>query len=192
MSCFVCSMYVLWLVDYYAMDAASLLPVLALDLYPDCHVLDLCAGPGGKSHAMLQTMLPGIVLAVLGQTNWKLWNLTFIFTHVTVTSLLGPPQHKGHCLYALRNKTASELEVLFDSKMYNRICGVLDLLFTPMLLVCIKKVKYGQCAFMLVGTGYIYNYWIDGQCAFMLVGTGYIYKYMYCVSSHTYIAWGNP
>lgn len=45
--------------NYYLMDAASLLPVLALDLEPGCSVLDLCAAPGGKSLAILQTMLPG-------------------------------------------------------------------------------------------------------------------------------------
>lgn len=42
--------------NYYCMDAASLLPVLALDLKPGQAVLDLCAGPGGKSLAILQTM----------------------------------------------------------------------------------------------------------------------------------------
>jgi len=44
--------------NYYCMDAASLLPVLALDLRPGHTVLDMCAGPGGKSLAMLQTMYP--------------------------------------------------------------------------------------------------------------------------------------
>jgi len=44
--------------NYYCMDAASLLPVLALDLRPGHRVLDMCAGPGGKSLAMLQTMYP--------------------------------------------------------------------------------------------------------------------------------------
>ena len=43
------------------MDAASLLPVLALDLTPKCSVLDMCAAPGGKSIAMLQTLLPGLL-----------------------------------------------------------------------------------------------------------------------------------
>ena len=38
------------------MDAACLLPVIALDLQPDSRVLDLCAAPGGKTLAMLQTL----------------------------------------------------------------------------------------------------------------------------------------
>lgn len=41
--------------DYYLMDAASLLPVLALGLQPGDIVLDLCAAPGGKTLALLQT-----------------------------------------------------------------------------------------------------------------------------------------
>lgn len=40
------------------MDAASLLPVLALNLQPTESVLDLCAAPGGKSLAILQTLYP--------------------------------------------------------------------------------------------------------------------------------------
>ncbi|XP_009074060.1 PREDICTED: 5-methylcytosine rRNA methyltransferase NSUN4, partial [Acanthisitta chloris] len=45
----------LGLLDYYLMDAASLLPVLALNVQPDDVVLDLCAAPGGKTLALLQT-----------------------------------------------------------------------------------------------------------------------------------------
>ncbi|XP_055986869.1 5-methylcytosine rRNA methyltransferase NSUN4 [Sorex fumeus] len=45
----------LGVMDYYLMDAASLLPVLALDLQPGDTVLDLCAAPGGKTLALLQT-----------------------------------------------------------------------------------------------------------------------------------------
>jgi len=44
---------------YYTMDGASVLPVIALDVEPGCSVLDLCAGPGGKALAILQTLLPG-------------------------------------------------------------------------------------------------------------------------------------
>lgn len=43
--------------QYYIMDPASVLPVLAMDVRSDDVVLDLCAGPGGKSVAILQTML---------------------------------------------------------------------------------------------------------------------------------------
>ncbi|XP_014794752.1 PREDICTED: 5-methylcytosine rRNA methyltransferase NSUN4 isoform X1 [Calidris pugnax] len=51
------------LLDYYLMDAASLLPVLALDVQPDDFVLDLCAAPGGKTLALLQTGLCGHLAA---------------------------------------------------------------------------------------------------------------------------------
>ncbi|XP_013377045.1 PREDICTED: 5-methylcytosine rRNA methyltransferase NSUN4 isoform X2 [Chinchilla lanigera] len=46
----------LGVMDYYLMDAASLLPVLALGLHPGDTVLDLCAAPGGKTLALLQTL----------------------------------------------------------------------------------------------------------------------------------------
>ncbi|KAK2543458.1 hypothetical protein Q9966_003231 [Columba livia] len=45
----------LGILDYYLMDAASLLPVLALNVQPGDFVLDLCAAPGGKTLALLQT-----------------------------------------------------------------------------------------------------------------------------------------
>jgi 16S rRNA C967 or C1407 C5-methylase (RsmB/RsmF family) len=35
--------------NYYLLDAASILPVMALDLNPGERVVDLCAAPGGKS-----------------------------------------------------------------------------------------------------------------------------------------------
>ena len=40
--------------SHYPMCAASLLAVLALDIQPNDHVLDLCASPGGKSLAIVQ------------------------------------------------------------------------------------------------------------------------------------------
>ena len=48
--------------DYYLMDGASLLPVLALDLKPGCNVLDMCAAPGGKSLLAIQTLYPNFVV----------------------------------------------------------------------------------------------------------------------------------
>ncbi|NXQ96246.1 NSUN4 methyltransferase, partial [Sagittarius serpentarius] len=53
----------LGLLDYYLMDAASLLPVLALNVQPDDFVLDLCAAPGGKTLALLQTGVCGYLAA---------------------------------------------------------------------------------------------------------------------------------
>lgn len=42
------------ILGYYLLDAASVLPVLALDIRPGHTVLDLCAAPGGKTLALLQ------------------------------------------------------------------------------------------------------------------------------------------
>ncbi|CAL1544947.1 unnamed protein product [Lymnaea stagnalis] len=41
---------------YYLMDAASVMPVLALDVQPRDNVLDLCAAPGGKTFTILQSL----------------------------------------------------------------------------------------------------------------------------------------
>lgn len=44
---------------YYLMDAASMLPCLVLDVQEGHSVLDLCAAPGGKALALLQTQSIG-------------------------------------------------------------------------------------------------------------------------------------
>ncbi|KAL1497628.1 hypothetical protein ABEB36_008556 [Hypothenemus hampei] len=49
--------------NYYLMDGGSILPVLALDLKPDCNLLDVCAAPGGKSLLALQTLYPHCVVS---------------------------------------------------------------------------------------------------------------------------------
>ncbi|XP_016089583.1 putative methyltransferase NSUN3 isoform X2 [Sinocyclocheilus grahami] len=50
-----------WLKQYYLLNAASLLPVLSLNVKEGEHVLDLCAAPGGKSLTVLQTATPGLL-----------------------------------------------------------------------------------------------------------------------------------
>uniref|UniRef100_A0A8C8R884 NOP2/Sun RNA methyltransferase 3 n=1 Tax=Pelusios castaneus TaxID=367368 RepID=A0A8C8R884_9SAUR len=45
--------------EYYLLNAASLLAVLALEIKVGERVLDMCAAPGGKSIAILQCALPG-------------------------------------------------------------------------------------------------------------------------------------
>ncbi|XP_050457646.1 5-methylcytosine rRNA methyltransferase NSUN4 isoform X2 [Cataglyphis hispanica] len=49
--------------DYYLLDGASVLPTLALDLQPGDVILDMCAAPGGKALSILQTLLPGMIVA---------------------------------------------------------------------------------------------------------------------------------
>ncbi|XP_074543915.1 5-cytosine rRNA methyltransferase NSUN4 [Halichoeres trimaculatus] len=49
------------LLGYYLMDAASVLPCLALNIQEGHNVLDLCAAPGGKSLALLQTLSLGFM-----------------------------------------------------------------------------------------------------------------------------------
>lgn len=49
--------------DYYLMDGASIFPILALDLKEGDKVLDVCAAPGGKALAALQTLMPGVLIA---------------------------------------------------------------------------------------------------------------------------------
>ncbi|XP_059410220.1 tRNA (cytosine(34)-C(5))-methyltransferase, mitochondrial isoform X2 [Carassius carassius] len=50
-----------WLKQYYLLNAGSLLPVLSLNVKEGERVLDLCAAPGGKSLAVLQTATPGLL-----------------------------------------------------------------------------------------------------------------------------------
>ncbi|KAM9350067.1 5-cytosine rRNA methyltransferase NSUN4 [Symphorus nematophorus] len=49
------------LLGYYLMDAASVLPCLVLNVEEGHNVLDLCAAPGGKTLALLQTQCAGFL-----------------------------------------------------------------------------------------------------------------------------------
>lgn len=45
--------------QYYLLNAASLLPVLALQVRDGDKVLDMCSAPGGKAVAIMQSATPG-------------------------------------------------------------------------------------------------------------------------------------
>ncbi|KAG8226677.1 hypothetical protein J437_LFUL005491 [Ladona fulva] len=49
--------------DYYLLDGASILPVLALNISLGDRILDMCAAPGGKSLLALQTLYPGMLIS---------------------------------------------------------------------------------------------------------------------------------
>ncbi|XP_042298838.1 tRNA (cytosine(34)-C(5))-methyltransferase, mitochondrial-like [Sceloporus undulatus] len=49
--------------EYYLLNAASLLAVLALEVENGENILDMCAAPGGKSIATLQCAWPGLLLS---------------------------------------------------------------------------------------------------------------------------------
>ncbi|XP_063068797.1 tRNA (cytosine(34)-C(5))-methyltransferase, mitochondrial isoform X2 [Engraulis encrasicolus] len=50
-----------YLKRYFLLNAASLLPVLALGVAENERVLDMCSAPGGKAVAILQTTCPGFL-----------------------------------------------------------------------------------------------------------------------------------
>ncbi|NXO03582.1 NSUN3 protein, partial [Rhinopomastus cyanomelas] len=61
--------------DYYLLNAASLLPVLALEVKDGEDVLDLCAAPGGKSVAILQCAYPEPATTCLSHDDLRLRRL---------------------------------------------------------------------------------------------------------------------
>ncbi|XP_015791257.1 5-methylcytosine rRNA methyltransferase NSUN4 [Tetranychus urticae] len=51
------------MMEYFLIDAAAVLPVLALDIQVNDRVADLCAAPGGKTLLMLSTLRPSFLFA---------------------------------------------------------------------------------------------------------------------------------
>ncbi|CAL8380962.1 unnamed protein product [Arctogadus glacialis] len=59
--------------QYYLLNAASLLPVLALQLIDGEKVLDLCSAPGGKALAIMQTANPALLCCNESDPHRKEW-----------------------------------------------------------------------------------------------------------------------
>ncbi|CAL8246956.1 unnamed protein product [Lota lota] len=59
--------------QYYLLNAASLLPVLALQLMDGEKVLDLCSAPGGKALAIMQTANPALLCCNESDPHRKEW-----------------------------------------------------------------------------------------------------------------------
>jgi hypothetical protein len=54
--------------DYYIQDAGSLLPIALLDPKPGEWICDLCAAPGGKASAILESMkIPNLTILEMFQ-----------------------------------------------------------------------------------------------------------------------------
>lgn len=66
--------------QYYLLNAASLLPVLALQVKDGERVLDLCSAPGGKALAIMQCATPGKTSTLNGFSKWT--SVGFYLCHV--------------------------------------------------------------------------------------------------------------
>uniref|UniRef100_A0A672KX39 NOP2/Sun RNA methyltransferase 3 n=1 Tax=Sinocyclocheilus grahami TaxID=75366 RepID=A0A672KX39_SINGR len=74
-----------WLKQYFLLNAASLLPVLSLNLKEGENVLDLCAAPGGKSLAILQTIDILLLLACYSTlTKRNVQRIQFYLKHMNI------------------------------------------------------------------------------------------------------------
>ncbi|XP_034945663.1 5-methylcytosine rRNA methyltransferase NSUN4 [Chelonus insularis] len=97
--------------DYYLLDGASILPVLALDLKAGDRVLDMCAAPGGKSLVALQTLLPHLLVA--NDVKHKRLN----HVHRVMEEYLGSLDYSVGKLY-LTNQDARDIN---DPNIFNKI-----------------------------------------------------------------------
>ena len=75
--------------EYYLLDAASILPIIALDLRPNDRVLDMCAAPGGKSLAISQCLIAGKLRSCNSPFIEKMvYNTRYIFNRLFSKMLL--------------------------------------------------------------------------------------------------------
>lgn len=68
------------LFDFYLMDPASLLPVMALNPVPGSRVLDMCAAPGGKGLVLAQMIGPDGFLEVNDVSKTRFFKMRGVFS----------------------------------------------------------------------------------------------------------------
>ncbi|XP_031850578.2 5-methylcytosine rRNA methyltransferase l(2)10685 [Nomia melanderi] len=97
--------------DYYLFDGGSILPVLALDIKLGDVVLDMCAAPGGKALAILQTLMPRVLVAndVMESRVNKLNNV--------VRQYMLNASKLGNMLYVTEN----DARYIDDTNVFNKI-----------------------------------------------------------------------
>ncbi|KAG7257139.1 hypothetical protein CRUP_013376 [Coryphaenoides rupestris] len=86
--------------QYYLLNAASLLPVLALQLGDGERVLDLCAAPGGKSLAILQTANPALLCCNESDPRRKEWLAQTLESFLPAVLVDAPCSNDRSWLYA--------------------------------------------------------------------------------------------
>lgn len=103
------------LLDYYCMDGACILPILALDVQPFQSVLDLCSAPGGKALNMfLKCPYIDLTCNDMDGTRWK--RLVDVFTQIVPKSTLNKQIHfvRGDGSLFAKQKPSSFDRVLVD------------------------------------------------------------------------------
>ncbi|XP_072287876.1 tRNA (cytosine(34)-C(5))-methyltransferase, mitochondrial [Pyxicephalus adspersus] len=105
--------------DYYILNASSLLPVLALDVRDGEMVLDMCAAPGGKSIALLQCALPGLLHCNEPDVHRSLWLRKTLesFVPTSHTNVLSTSQLDGRLIGRLYSSSFDK--VLVDAPCSN-------------------------------------------------------------------------
>jgi 16S rRNA C967 or C1407 C5-methylase (RsmB/RsmF family) len=91
--------------DYYIQDAGSMLAVALLDAQPDEWICDLCAAPGGKASAVLET---------LGPRGWLIANEPI---HSRVEVLRFNLERTGMPWYAVTSLDPDRLASVFSHKL---------------------------------------------------------------------------
>ncbi|KAF7664749.1 hypothetical protein LDENG_00167520 [Lucifuga dentata] len=105
--------------QYYLLNAASLLPVLALQVRDGENILDLCSAPGGKALAIMQTATPAFLCCNEPDPHRRDWlakTLESFLPH-SLTNRVGVSAQDGR--YFGQNEVGAYDKVLVDAPCSN-------------------------------------------------------------------------